>query len=162
MKKLKHLGSIEEFVSAVLVVIMTTLTVVNVFSRYVLKASISFTDEFTILFFVLLSLMGAAIATKRKAHLSLTIITEFIPQKYHKWIELYGSILGAIFCIIAVYYGVLMVIDEYIGKQITIGMGWPEWIFGSFVPIGCAFIGFRFIQTGIKAILPKKEEDENK
>ena len=30
-------------------------------------------------------------------------------------------------------------------------MGWPEWIFGLFVPVGGIFMAIEFIQFGINA-----------
>ena len=39
-------------------------------------------------------------------------------------------------------------------------MQWPEWIFGSFVPIGAFFLTLRFIQVLIAEIKTKPESGE--
>ncbi len=135
---------------------MTGLTVVNVFSRFALKASIAVTDELTTCFFVLLSLLGAAVCTKRGTHLGLTLLTDKMGGKNRRRCALLASFSGALFCGIVVYYGIEMVIHEYVNDQRTLGMGWPEWIFGSFVPVGCALICLRFIQAGVAAARNKE------
>ena len=61
----KILDNIEEVLCAICLSIMTIITFINVIARYVLSASLSFTDEITTYLFVLLSLLGSAIAAKR-------------------------------------------------------------------------------------------------
>ena len=73
---MKILDKIEEYICAACTLVMTLLVFANVLSRYVLHMSLSFSDEITTNLFILLSMMGAAIATKRRAHLGLTILTD--------------------------------------------------------------------------------------
>ena len=54
---------------------------------------------------------------------------------------------GAIF-----YYGILMVLSQRQLQQVTANMQWPEWIFGSFVPVGALFATVRFVQVLIEEI----------
>ena len=72
------LKRIEEILSVICLGTMTVLAFANVVSRYVFSASFSFSEEITTYLFVLLSLLGTAIAAKRKAHLGLTIITDLV------------------------------------------------------------------------------------
>ena len=71
---MKILDWIEEGICAVCMIVMTALTFANVVSRHVFSASFSSRKRFTTYLFVLLSLMGTAIAAKRKAHLGLTVL----------------------------------------------------------------------------------------
>jgi C4-dicarboxylate transporter DctQ subunit len=56
MKKI--LDQIDIGISELLLIVMTSLAFANVLSRYVIHASISFTDELTSSLFVLFSLLG--------------------------------------------------------------------------------------------------------
>ena len=67
---------IEEYLCICCLVIMTALVFANVFSRYILHASFSFSEEITTNLFVLLSMMGTAIAAKRQAHLGLSLVPD--------------------------------------------------------------------------------------
>ena len=73
---MKILDWIEEIICVFCTVVMTALVFANVLSRYVFHSSLSFSEEITTYLFVLLSMMGTAIAAKRRAHLGLSIITD--------------------------------------------------------------------------------------
>ena len=102
---MKILDKIEEYICAVCTVVMTLLVFANVLSRYVLHMSLSFSDEITTNLFILLSMMGAAIATKRRAHLGLTILTDAVSPKARKIILTLGFAIGTVFCAALFWYG---------------------------------------------------------
>lgn len=158
MKKKNIVQKIEEVVSVIILSFMTILTFVNVVSRYLLKGSLSFTDELTTLLFVLLTMLGSAIAARKGSHLGLTVITDITPKKYHKWVHLCTGICSFIFCVIVIYFGIKMVIFEYQSKQLTLGIQLPEWIFGTFVPIGGIFVAFEFLKYSLNRF---KEKGDN-
>ncbi|WP_312060960.1 TRAP transporter small permease [Anaerotignum sp.] len=156
----KFLNHIEEVLSAICLAVMTVLAFVNVIARYVFSASLSFTDEITTYLFVLLSLLGAAIAAKRGAHLGFTILQDIVCEKLRRIMVLIGYGFAVLFSGAICYYGVFMVLSQYAKKQITSGMQWPEWTFGSFVPVGAFFLTIRFLEIFIKEINHKKKRDE--
>ena len=151
----KTLGYIEEYISAACLVVMTLLTFVNIIARY-LGASFSFSEEVTTYLFVLLTLMEAAIAAKRKAHLGFTLISDMMPPRVHKLMQTIGYLSATGFCALLFYYGLLMAISQYQRRQITAGMQWPEWVFGAFVPFGAFFVTVRFLQL-LVGTLKRKE-----
>ena len=156
------LNKVEEILSVICLGVMTLLAFVNVISRYVFSASFSFSEEITTYLFVLLSLLGTAIAAKRKAHLGLTIITDLVNPKIHKIMAVIGYGFAVAFTFAIFYYGILMVKSQIDLGQVTAAMQWPEWIFGSFVPFGSFFVVLRFGQNLIEAIKwkPGKEVKE--
>lgn len=156
----KVMNNIEEYLCAGCLSIMTLLTFANVVARYVFSASFSFSEEITTYLFVLLSLMGAAIAAKREAHLGFTLISDIVPPTVRKAMKLISYLFAIVFCAALFYYGLLMTISQFQRQQVTAGMQWPEWIFGSFVPIGSIFITLRFIQLFVKTLKTKEKEAE--
>ena len=146
------LDKIEEVVAAVCLSVMTILAFANVVARYVFSASFSFSEEITTYLFVLLSLLGTAIAAKRKAHLGLTILTDVVSPKVRRILHIIGYLFASAFTGAIVYYGILMVLSQRQLGQATANMQWPEWIFGSFVPIGALFATIRFVQVLIEEI----------
>ncbi len=153
MKKI--LDHFEEILSAGCLLAMTILAFVNVISRFVFKASLSFTDEITTNLFVLLTLAGASLAARRNAHLGLNLVTDNLSAKWQKNLNIVANLLGVLFTGILVYFGVIMAYNEYRLEQLTAGMQLPEWIFGAFVPFGGILLLLRFIQKTIEAV---KEE----
>lgn len=143
---------VEEIVAVICLSVMTVLAFANVVARYVFSASFSFSEEITTYLFVLLSLLGTAIAAKRRAHLGLTIVTDIVSPKVKRILHIIGDLFAVAFTGAIFYYGILMVISQRELGQVTANMQWPEWIFGSFVPIGSFFALVRFIQVLIEEI----------
>ena len=152
----KFFSKIEEWIAIVCLVTMSVLTFSNVIARYVFSASFSFSEELTTYLFVLLSLVGTAIAAKRKAHLGLTILTDSVSENVARYLKIFGYLVSVLFSGALFYYGILMVKSQIFLGQVTAGMQWPEWIFGSFVPIGAFFVTIRFAQVLIETIKSKE------
>ena len=157
---MKVLDKIEEAICIVCLLAMTTLVFANVFSRYVLHLSLSFSEEITTNLFVLLSMMGTAIAARRRAHLGLSILTDAVSPKLRRAMLIFGFGLATVFSFAVFFYGVKMVQSEYILGQVTPSMQWPEWIYGCFVPFGAVFMTIRFAQITLEEI--RSPEDKLK
>ncbi|MCR4443321.1 MAG: TRAP transporter small permease [Peptococcaceae bacterium] len=143
------LSKLDEILSIIVMAIMLAITFANVVSRYGLHASISFTEEITTALFVLLCVLGTGIAAKRRAHLGLGTIIERLSGKNKAWAAFIGNLLSAVFSAILAYYGVLMVINQYRLKQITMTLQWPEWIYGAFIPVGACYMCYQFIKMAL-------------
>ncbi len=144
------LEKIEKFVACVAVSIMAVLVFINVIARYVFGDSLAVSDELSTYLFVLMSFMGTAIAARRKAHLGLSIVTDRVSPRARMIINEVMYAISALFCLLIVIFGVQMVISQYQMGQETATMQWPEWIYGSFVPIGAAFAMLAFLQTMVQ------------
>ena len=146
MKKI--LNHFEEYIACVVMVIMLSLTFINVIFRN-FAASISFTEEITTSLFVLLCMMGTAIAAREQGHLGLSVLTELMPHKASTAFALVANLLGVIASLVLVYTGIQMVITEYEMEQISIALQWPQWIYGSFLPFGALCMTIRFAQAAV-------------
>ena len=149
---MKILNKIEEGICILCLIAMTTLVFANVFSRYVLPLPLSFSEEITTNLFVLLSMMGTAIAARRRAHLGLSILTDAVNPKLRRALLVFGFGLATVFSFAVFFYGIKMVRNEYILGQVTPSMQWPEWIYGCFVPFGAAFMTLRFAQVTLEEL----------
>ncbi len=149
---MKIIDRIEDTICIVCLIAMTTLVFANVFSRYVLHLSLSFSEEITTNLFVLLSMMGTAIAARRRAHLGLSILTDAVSPRVRRGMLIFGFALATVFSFAVFFYGIKMVRNEYILGQVTPSMQWPEWVYGTFVPFGAAFMTLRFAQVTLEEI----------
>ena len=91
---------------------------------------------------MLLSLLGTAIAARRRAHLGLTILTDVVSPKVRRILHIIGYLFAVAFTGAIFYYGIRMVLSQQ----------WPEWIYGSFLPNGALFAAIRFVQVLIEEI----------
>ena len=122
----KCLSGIEDWINVVTFVIMLTLTTANVFSRFVLHASLAFTDEFVTVLFVLCSLAGSSVGQRNRAHLGLDFVTGFMPEKTQKALSIVANILAIIFLAILFYFGIGMIQQEYASGQVSTTMQYPQ------------------------------------
>lgn len=139
------LSRIEEVLCVIALVIMTFLTFANVIARYVFSASFSFSEEITTYLFVLLSLLGSAVAARRKAHLGFTALIDIVPENVRRIFHAISFLLATLFSSALFVFGMKMVYSQMSRGQVTAGMQWPEWIFGAFVPLGAFFITLEFL-----------------
>ena len=147
------LSKIEKLVACVCVSIMAVLVFVNVIARYVFGNSLAVSDEMSTYLFVLMSFMGTAVAARRKAHLGLSIVTDHVSPRARLIISMVMYAISALF-------GIQMVISQYQMGQETATMQWPEWIYGSFVPVGAAFAMMAFLQTMVQMYKEFKAEED--
>lgn len=156
----KVFKEIEDHFCAAILLAMLILTFVNVVARKLFNSSMPFVEELTTCGLMILSIIGAATAAKRGAHLGLSLVTDRLPFKAQKIVALIGDLLSAIFSGIIVYYGYFMVLNEYTNKLKTAGMSWPEWLFGMWLPIGGVILVIRYIQIAIKNFKAAQEVEE--
>ena len=148
----KIIDSIENYICIFTFTVMLVLTFINVVSRFGLHMSLSFTEEIVTGLFVLASLAGSSIAIRKEAHLGLDFFTSFLPKKGQELFMIISTVFAMGFCMLLLYYGVGMVIQEYTSKQVSATMQWPEWIYGLTVPVGSALLILRYIITLKKQI----------
>ena len=151
----KIIDNFEEIVVIFALAIMTILTFTNVVTRYVFNFSMNFAEEISTYLFVLLSLFGASIAATRGAHLGFTLLADHVPPIVARIFELISSLAGILFAVVIFYYGILMTITQYNRGQLSLGVQIPEWIYGSFVPLGAFFLLMRFVQLLIQSLRGK-------
>ena len=154
------LSKIEKLVACVCVSIMAVLVFVNVIARYVFGNSLAVSDEMSTYLSVLLGFMGTAVAARRKAHLGLSIVTDHVSPRARLIISVVMYAISALFCLLIVIFGIQMVISQYQMGQETATMQWPEWIYGSFVPVGAAFAMMAFLQTMVQMYKEFKAEED--
>ena len=157
------LQRIEKAVSCSCVAVMAILVFANVIARKVFNHSLAVSDEMSTYLFVLMSFMGAAIAARRGAHLGLSIVTDRLSGKAKKGVGFLMYLISAFFCLLILVFGVQMVMSQYNFGQETAAMQWPEWIYGSFVPIGAFFAMMAFLSGAINYLRhghPGAKEDE--
>ncbi|MBN2260503.1 MAG: TRAP transporter small permease [Clostridiales bacterium] len=156
---LKFYDSVENFFKWILVISLAAMAILNfanVLSRYVLHASLSFTEEITTNIFVFNTFIGAAMGARRGAHLGLSIISDRVNAKTRKSMLFSMNLISAGLFAILIYLGYGMVKSQFKFGQTTAALGLPEWWFGMAIPIGAFFIMFSFLVAGIE-ILGKEE-----
>ena len=151
----KIINNLEEIICLIALTVMTVLTFSNVVTRYVFNFSMNFAEEISTYSFVLLSLFGASIAAKRGAHLGFTLLADHVPKIVARVFEVISALAGITFAGVIFYYGIRMTMTQFQRGQLSLGVQIPEWIYGSFVPLGAFFLLLRFVELLIQALRNK-------
>lgn len=162
----KVLNTFEDSICAVVLFVMLILTFANVVARKLLVlidpslGSMPFVEELTCVGLMILSILGAATAAKRQAHLGLSVITDLLPQTAQRVIALICDLLSAAFCAAIVYFGYLMVQNQLNNNILSMGMSWPVWLYGIWLPIGGAVLFIREVQLAVKNFIAAARGEE--
>ncbi len=157
-KLMNAIAAIEKFILIVTMLLILVLTAGNVFSRYVIHRSWSFTEELVVAVFVLITLLAAALACRDGELVNLTLVTDRLPEKLKKPSVILTTILCVIFSLLLFKYGMDKVLTQLANGKRTFVLNWPEWIFWSFVPIGAGCMVLHFIEYCIDFCTSGKEE----
>ena len=165
----KFLNSFEDGVCAIILFVMLILTFVNVIARKFLVmidpslGSMHFIEELTCVGLMILSILGAATATKRGAHLGLSVVTDLLPKTAQSVLALICDLLSAAFCAAIIYLGYQYVQNQFTNNVLSMGMSWPVWLYGIWLPIGAAVLFIRQVQLAVinftKSLHSGKEEN---
>ena len=156
-KLMNAVAAVENVVLVITMLLILVLTVGNVFSRYVIHRSWSFTEELVVAVFVLITLLAAALACREGDLVNLTLVTDLLPEKMKKPSVILVTILCVIFSVVLFKYGMDKVLTQMANGKRTFVLNWPEWIFWSFVPIGAGCMILHFIEYCVYVCTGEKE-----
>ncbi|WP_456326056.1 TRAP transporter small permease [Palaeococcus sp. (in: euryarchaeotes)] len=144
----------EGYVAAVLLLIMILVAFVNVVTRYLFHASIAFTEEIEVAFFVWVTFLGIGMAFRKGSHLAMVFVRDRLPIRKH--LIIFGQVLSLILFIVVFYLTARYVyLDMTMYHSTTMALGIPMWVYTIGMPIISILVIFRIIQSmrgGIKNV----------
>lgn len=88
---------------------MVILIFFQIIFRYVLKQSLSWSEELATFIFTWLTFIGASVATKERAHINVEMIINSIKSRtIKKIIAIFANLMSILFLGIVSYYGFIM------------------------------------------------------
>ena len=92
------------------VTVMTVMIVLQVLFRYVIQSSLSFSEELARYMFIWSAFMGAAMALKKRSHVSIEIAVANLPKKLKRGAIVIANALSFVFYSLLVIFGIVMVV----------------------------------------------------
>lgn len=127
-----------EAVLFVLVLLLLILVVLQVFTRYVLQASLPWTEEVARMVLVWAVMLGAAIAMDRKEHYAVTVLSARFRGPIRLWVLVITNLLGVVFLAALAYHGA-----EYMSanmKTTYVSTQWSRgWVYLA-LPVGAVIM----------------------
>ncbi|MGO4886650.1 TRAP transporter small permease [Anaerobacillus sp. MEB173] len=157
---LLKLDRFEEIVSSILLSATVILITLQVFNRYVLSNSLTWSEELARYLFIWSIYLGVSYAVKEGRHLEISFLKTFFPFIIQKVITVIASLLTLLFCIYCVYYGIQLSSFIMGTGQTSPALKLPMYIVYAAVPVGMGLMGIRTIIQCYQVI--KSKQPENK
>ncbi len=90
---LEEIMRVEVLIAACLIISMVAIMILEVIMRYIFNNSIIWVQEFVILLFIWITMLGASAASMSKGHITITTFSQFISGKWKNILEILISLI---------------------------------------------------------------------
>lgn len=130
---------------------MFAIAFANVITRYFLRYALAFTEELVLASFVWATLLGAAVAFRRGAHLAFSFFTDHMPAHLRRAALCASTASTTILFAALTYYGIRQVQLERQMGFTTEALALPQWWYTLGVPVLSVVCLLRVLQAAAKA-----------
>ena len=152
-KLMSGVATIEKVVISVLLIFVTAITFANVVVRKLSNSQFAWSEEMVINLFVLLIMLGCALSAQEGSLISLSLIYDRLNKTAKKVFVTIISITNLVFWGVLLWTGWEKVASQIDSGKRTSSLGWPEWVFTIFLPIGAVFLILHSIECFIDNVL---------
>ena len=146
----KFLNNIEEIIVVPLVAVMTAVIILQVIYRFILKASLPWSEELARYIMVWVTFIGASIGVKWGSHIGVEALVIALPKNAQIFVKYLGIILAIIFCIVVFSASLGILHNQIVRRQVSPAMRIPMWWAYAAIPTGTFLMTVRFIQALFK------------
>ena len=137
---------LEQYFCAFLMVLMVSCLGAQVFFRFVLNASLTWSEELSRFAFIWLVYMGAVLGAKERIHIRVTAFHRLLPAPIRGWTTPLADVLWVSINLVFAWQGALQVGHLLRFSYISPALQWNMAVIYSVVPIGFALMSFRIIE----------------
>ena len=131
---------VEEVAIAAGMAAIALITAANVVVRYLTNISFAFTEEYSVVLMVIVTILGASLAMAGGRHIKIEYFVYLLDARGRRVAEIVAMALVIVcFGIIAVY-GASLTWDEYRFESLTPGLGHPQWLHTGWLPLLSLFV----------------------
>jgi TRAP-type C4-dicarboxylate transport system permease small subunit len=145
MKQLKHISDIVNkivsYIGMVLFIILIIACVGQVFFRFALNHSLSWTEELARYMFIWMHMIGASLLIETRGHATVTVILELLSGTAKKIFDIIIELVILVDGSIMVYSGLVLAYRSRF--NLSTAMSIPMWMINSAVAIGGLLLVFQ-------------------
>lgn len=160
MKILKFLDDhVERILCTFFLALMSIIIVMQVFFRYVLNNSLTWSEELARYLFIWMIYIGISYGVKLDKHISVDAVYTFMPKKIKRGYAIIGYVLFLLFAVAIVYFGCIVVMMQITSGQRSPAMLLPlQYVYAAPV-VGMILTTIRLVQKIIRAVKAEKWDD---
>jgi TRAP-type C4-dicarboxylate transport system permease small subunit len=142
----------EKIVAATAMAALGLITLGNVVARYLTNYSFAFTEEYSIALMVVVTMLGASIATAMDRQIRITWFASLLPPRGQFWAEVVAALATIAMFILLIILGGQVVWDEYRFEVTSPGLGEPQWIYTLALPLLAVVVVARAIGYLVRTV----------
>lgn len=137
---------LEQYFCAFLMVLMVSCLGAQVFFRFVLNASLTWSEELSRFAFIWLVYMGAVLGAKERIHIRVTAFHRLLPAPVRGWTTPLADVLWVSINLVFAWQGALQVGHLLRFSYISPALQWNMALIYAVVPLGFLLMSFRIIE----------------
>ena len=146
------LNRCEEWLMVISMALITILISIQVVLRYGFGSSIPWAEEVTRFIVIWMTFIGAAMGVRLGANISIDILVEFLPKRFHWPLLATAALCGTLFGVALIVFGYPIVTKTASIGQVSSALRIPmAWVYLIFV-VGGALLTLRFAQQFVGVI----------
>ena len=138
------LQKLEDGILIGLLLLMIFMAVLQIFLRNLFDTGIGWGDPLIRVLVLWIGLIGAMVASRNNHHISIDVISKFLPDQSKKVINLMTAIFTSLVCAVMAYYSFIFVMMERDDGLLAFA-NIPAWVCESIIPVSFAIISLRYI-----------------
>lgn len=142
-----------------LFVVLIIACVMQVFFRFVLNNSLTWTEELARYCFVWMHMIGASLLIETRGHATVTVILDLLHGAARKIVDILIELIIFFNGTVMLYAGINLAYSTR--NNLSTAMSVPMWIINSSVAVGGILLMFQaFVQLAVILLDKKEKEDE--
>lgn len=129
-----------KWTAVVMFVLMIGLCILQVVCRYILKISLSFTEELARFLFIWITFLGTAMALKKHQHVNMDLLVGLFPEALREVVNLVITLLVECTYLMMVYSGIRVMMKTM--NQTSPAMNLPMAVVYAAVPVSMLIMAF--------------------
>jgi TRAP-type C4-dicarboxylate transport system permease small subunit len=141
----RALDSAEEVICYALLIALVVVTSLQVFTRYVLNAPFTWTEELARMLFTWIVFLGAALLLKRSSHISIDILARSLAPEPRRWLLVLSHLITLSVVGILAVKGFRLLQITGASESPALGIPWV-YVYAAF-PVGMSLMALRYARA---------------
>lgn len=133
------IAGFEKKLAMVIMFAMALIVTFAVLFRYILNEPLFWAGEVSIFLLIYITFIGGSLGLKYNTQASVTILTDYLPNKVKKSVFIAGHLFMLLFMTIILFYCLKWISSPNVAFQKSTAILLPMWIPYSILPIGLSF-----------------------
>lgn len=126
---------LEEILIAAAMAAMALITFGNVAVRYLTNVSFAFTEEYSVVLMVVVTMIGSSLAIATGRHIRIGVLVDGMTPARWRVFEIAALVLVIVCFGILLVHGGRLAWDEYRFEVLSPGLGNPQWLYTGMLPL---------------------------